>query len=102
MSWHHIALSGKEAGVKEPLLPWHRSCVRSDVLCSPAGVDSCFHFSVPQALVQRLRVIMRKMNCFFCLLGVFLVPRLSSGLWHLSPHSWALNMVTSLSPRGRI
>lgn len=60
MPWDHLALSGKEAGGKGPLLPWHRSCVRSDGLCSPAGVDSCFHLSVPHALVQRLRVNTRK------------------------------------------
>lgn len=62
------ALSGKESGGKGPLLPWHRSCVRSDGLCSPAGVDSCFHFSVPRALVQRLRVNTRKwITIFVCL-----------------------------------
>lgn len=42
MPRHHIALSGKEAGGKGSLLPWYRSCVRSDGLCYPAGVDSVF------------------------------------------------------------
>lgn len=84
MPWHH---SGKEAGGSEGLLPWHMSCVRSDVLRSPAGVDSCFHFSVSQGFGAEAESYYEKMNWFFCLLGVSLVPTVSPSLWCLSPHS---------------
>lgn len=60
-----LFFSIKAAGESTPQLPWHRLCVRFDVVFSLASMDSCFHLSVPRMLLQRLRVITRKWVAFF-------------------------------------
>lgn len=41
-----LFLSIKAAGESTPQLPWHRLCVRFNVVFSLASVDSCFHLSL--------------------------------------------------------